>query len=110
MGWPNTEAEDFKTFFPTNTLVTGYDIIQAWVSHILQHYACSLLFLINILLFLIFLLSNFLLHIYPCPHIISDAEIEYKEETSHLWHVKYPIVGEDGFIVVATTRPETMLG
>lgn len=45
-----------------------------------------------------------------CHTSISDAEIEYQEETSHLWHIKYPIVGEDGFIVVATTRPETMLG
>lgn len=45
-----------------------------------------------------------------CNTSISDAEIEYKEETSHLWYVKYPIVGEEGFIVVATTRPETMLG
>ena len=45
-----------------------------------------------------------------CHTSISDAEIEYKEETSHLWHVKYPIAGEEGFIVVATTRPETMLG
>lgn len=45
-----------------------------------------------------------------CHTSISDAEIEYKEETSHLWRVKYPIVGEEGFIVVATTRPETMLG
>ena len=31
MGWPDTESEDFKTFFPTNTLVTGYDIILFWV-------------------------------------------------------------------------------
>lgn len=45
-----------------------------------------------------------------CNTSISDAEIEYKEETSHLWYVKYPIVGEEEFIVVATTRPETMLG
>lgn len=45
-----------------------------------------------------------------CHTSISDAEIEYKEETSHLWYIKYPLVEEDGFIVVATTRPETMLG
>ena len=45
-----------------------------------------------------------------CHTSISDAEIEYKEETSHLWHIKYPIVGEESFVVVATTRPETMLG
>ena len=45
-----------------------------------------------------------------CHTSIPDAEIEYNEETSHLWHIKYPMVGEDGYIVVATTRPETMLG
>ena len=46
-----------------------------------------------------------------CHTSISDAEIEYDEETSHLWHIKYPLVGEEeGYIVVATTRPETMLG
>lgn len=41
---------------------------------------------------------------------ISDLEVEPKEENGHLWHMRYPIVGEEGFIVVATTRPETMLG
>ncbi len=45
-----------------------------------------------------------------CHTSISDAEIEYDEETSHLWYIKYPLVGEDGYVVVATTRPETMLG
>ena len=46
-----------------------------------------------------------------CKTSISDAEVEYKEEPSHLWHIKYEIVGEKGkFIEVATTRPETMLG
>jgi len=35
LGWPNEDAEDFKTFYPTNTLVTGYDIIQAWVSRMI---------------------------------------------------------------------------
>ena len=46
-----------------------------------------------------------------CNTSISDAEVEYKEEASHLWHIRYPIVGEEGkFIEVATTRPETMLG
>ena len=45
-----------------------------------------------------------------CHTSISDAEIEYKEETSHLWYIKYPIIGEDNYVVVATTRPETMLG
>ena len=46
-----------------------------------------------------------------CKTSISDAEVEYNEEPSHLWHIKYEIVGEKGkFIEVATTRPETMLG
>lgn len=49
-----------------------------------------------------------------CPYCntsISDAEVEYEEEPTHLWHVKYPIKGEKGkFVIVATTRPETMLG
>ena len=35
LGWPNENAEDFKTFYPTDTLVTGYDIIQAWVSRMI---------------------------------------------------------------------------
>ena len=42
---------------------------------------------------------------------ISDLEVEQRELQGHLWHIRYPIEGEDGrFIVVATTRPETMLG
>ncbi len=51
-----------------------------------------------------------------CNTSISDAEVEYVEQPSHLWHIKYPIVGEDGkpstteFLTFATTRPETMLG
>ena len=46
-----------------------------------------------------------------CNTSISDAEVEYKEEASHLWHIRYKIVGEeDKYIEVATTRPETMLG
>ncbi|MDP4109412.1 MAG: valine--tRNA ligase [Bacillota bacterium] len=48
-----------------------------------------------------------------CPNCItalSDAEVEYNEQDSHLWHIKYPIEGSDEFLVVATTRPETMLG
>ena len=45
-----------------------------------------------------------------CNTAISDAEVEYKEEASHLWHLKYKIKGEDRFIEIATTRPETMLG
>ena len=45
-----------------------------------------------------------------CKTSISDAEVEYKEEASHIWHIKYPIKDSDMFLVVATTRPETMLG
>ena len=46
-----------------------------------------------------------------CKTTISDAEVEYKEEPSHLWHIRYEIVGEPGkYVEVATTRPETMLG
>ena len=48
-----------------------------------------------------------------CPHCItalSDAEVEYSEQDGYFWHVKYPIKGEDGFVEVATTRPETMFG
>lgn len=45
-----------------------------------------------------------------CKTAISDAEVEYENEKGHLWHLKYPIEGENDFIVVATTRPETMLG
>ena len=46
-----------------------------------------------------------------CKTSISDAEVEYKEEASHLWHIRYKITGEDDrYIIVATTRPETMLG
>ena len=45
-----------------------------------------------------------------CKTSISDAEVEYKEEPSHLWHIRYKIVGKEGYVEVATTRPETMLG
>ena len=48
-----------------------------------------------------------------CPYCntsISDAEVEYEVETTHLWYIRYPIKGEDKYIIVATTRPETMLG
>ena len=45
-----------------------------------------------------------------CRSALSDAEVEYKDQASHLWHIRYP--GADGGegVVVATTRPETMLG
>ena len=45
-----------------------------------------------------------------CHTSISDAEIEYKEEATHLWHIKYQVKDSDEYLVVATTRPETMLG
>ena len=45
-----------------------------------------------------------------CNTAISDAEVEYKEEASHLWHLRYKIKGEERYVEVATTRPETMLG
>jgi len=45
-----------------------------------------------------------------CHTAISDAEVEYKEEGSHLWHLRYQIKGTDKYVEVATTRPETMLG
>ena len=54
-----------------------------------------------------------------CATSLSDLELEYKEEKSHLWYIKYPLKknvaprqsqDNDNFIIVATTRPETMLG
>lgn len=45
-----------------------------------------------------------------CRTALSDAEVEYEEQKSNLWYYKYPVVGEDDAIVIATTRPETMLG
>lgn len=45
-----------------------------------------------------------------CKTTISDAEVEHEEQAGHFWHIKYPIVGSDDFVIVATTRPETMLG
>ncbi|MDE5616445.1 MAG: valine--tRNA ligase, partial [Clostridia bacterium] len=45
-----------------------------------------------------------------CKTALSDAEVEYKEQDSHLWHIRYPFADGSGEIVVATTRPETMLG
>ena len=45
-----------------------------------------------------------------CHTTISDAEVEYEDEASHLWHIRYKIKDEDRYIIVATTRPETMLG
>ena len=48
-----------------------------------------------------------------CPHCItalSDAEVEHTEQAGHFWHIKYPIKDSDEFVVIATTRPETLLG
>ncbi|HUG81805.1 MAG TPA: valine--tRNA ligase, partial [Bryobacterales bacterium] len=41
---------------------------------------------------------------------LSDLEVVYEEQKGHLWHIRYPVTGTDQHIVVATTRPETMLG
>ncbi len=47
-----------------------------------------------------------------CQTSLSDLELEYQEEKSHLWHIKYPLAKQSKaeYIIVATTRPETMLG
>ncbi|HOJ13954.1 MAG TPA: valine--tRNA ligase [Deltaproteobacteria bacterium] len=45
-----------------------------------------------------------------CHSALSDLEVEHEEEDGHLWHIRYPLADGDGGIVVATTRPETMLG
>jgi len=45
-----------------------------------------------------------------CNTSISDAEVEYEEKEGSFWHIKYPVKDSNEFIVVATTRPETMLG
>jgi valyl-tRNA synthetase len=45
-----------------------------------------------------------------CITAISDLETIYEERQGHLWHIRYPVAGSDEYIVVATTRPETMLG
>ena len=45
-----------------------------------------------------------------CKTSLSDAEVEHEEQAGNFWHIKYPIVGTDRFLEIATTRPETMLG
>lgn len=48
-----------------------------------------------------------------CPHCItalSDAEVEHAEQAGHFWHIKYPVKDSDDFVVIATTRPETLFG
>ncbi len=45
-----------------------------------------------------------------CITALSDAEVEYAEQAGHFWHIKYPIKDSDGYVEIATTRPETLLG
>ena len=48
-----------------------------------------------------------------CPHCltsISDAEVEYEDQAGHFWHLRYPLKDGSGFLELATTRPETLLG
>ncbi|MBE7042013.1 MAG: valine--tRNA ligase [Ruminococcaceae bacterium] len=48
-----------------------------------------------------------------CPNCItalSDAEVEYQEQAGHFWHIKYPVKDSDEYVILATTRPETLLG
>ena len=49
-----------------------------------------------------------------CPHCktaLSDAEVEYEEQGGHFWHIRYPVKDSEGeYVVIATTRPETLLG
>ena len=55
--------------------------------------------------------GNYIINWCPkCHTAISDIEVEHADSDGNLWHIKYPIEGSDEFVVVATTRPETMLG
>ena len=45
-----------------------------------------------------------------CTTALSDAEVEYQEKPGNLWHIRYPVKDSDEYVIVATTRPETMLG
>lgn len=45
-----------------------------------------------------------------CKTALSEAEVEYAEQQGNLWHIRYPLTNQDDYLVVATTRPETMLG
>ncbi|MCM0083703.1 valine--tRNA ligase [Geomonas sp. Red32] len=45
-----------------------------------------------------------------CHTALSDIEVEHEDKAGNLWHLRYPVVGSDEYVVVATTRPETMLG
>ncbi len=55
--------------------------------------------------------GNYLVNWCPkCHTAISDIEVEHEDHDGHLWHIKYPVIDSDEYLVVATTRPETMLG
>ncbi len=45
-----------------------------------------------------------------CATALSDAEVEYAEQEGNFWHIKYPVKGEDRYVIIATTRPETLFG
>jgi valyl-tRNA synthetase len=45
-----------------------------------------------------------------CRTVLSDLEVIHEEKQGHLWHIRYPVAGTEDFLIVATTRPETMLG
>lgn len=45
-----------------------------------------------------------------CQTALSDAEIEYEEQAGHFWHINYPLADGSGYLEIATTRPETLLG
>jgi valyl-tRNA synthetase len=45
-----------------------------------------------------------------CLTVLSDLEVNHEDRAGHLWHIRYPVVGTTEYVVVATTRPETMLG
>ena len=45
-----------------------------------------------------------------CATALSDAEVEYSDKEGSFWYIKYPVKGEDNYITIATTRPETLLG
>ena len=55
--------------------------------------------------------GNYIINWCPrCKTALSDVEVEHEETKGHLYYIKYPVAGSDGFLTVATTRPETMLG
>ncbi len=55
--------------------------------------------------------GNYMVNFCPgCHTVISDIEVEHEEVDSSLWYIRYPLEDSDGYIQVATTRPETMLG